>query len=110
MTETGGWISTWGTARRFFLQRRNGRAVHQVDIQPPVSVIVDQRDSGNHCFYLILVCSRGVLSREAQACFGSSVLEPDGPRIARCLCRGIRFDQRRSQRDLGDQTDGEYHV
>jgi hypothetical protein len=24
------------------------------------------------------------------------------------LCRGIRFDQRRSQRDRGDQTDDTY--
>src|ERR1700756_5904370 len=98
-------IQTVPVPRRFFLQRRYGSAVYQIDVEPPVSVIVEQRDSGNHGFYLIFVRSRRVLSCEAQARFSSNVFELDWPRTTRCLCRGVRSN-RRSPHDRGDQSDG----
>ena len=71
-------IETVPVSRRFLLQGGNCCSVDQINIQPAVAVIVEQRNSCDHRFDLILVGCRRITSDEVDTRFCSNVFESDG--------------------------------
>src|ERR1700722_13954896 len=57
-------IETVPVSRRFLLQGGNRRSVDQINIQPAVAVIVEQCNSCDHCFDLVLVGCRRIAGNE----------------------------------------------
>jgi hypothetical protein len=64
----------------FLLERRDGRAIHQIDVQIAVVVVVEQRHAGHHGLGLILVRGGRTVGDESQAGALRDLFENDGAR------------------------------
>ena len=67
--------------RRVLLERRNRRAVDEVDVQVAVVVVIEQRHAGHHGFGLILVRSGTAVGDEVESGLAPRFLRIEsGPR------------------------------